>query len=200
MRIISGSAKGLKLAGPPANNFHIRPTSDRSREALFSILGQKVHGARVIDLFAGTGALGLETLSRGGKSAVFVDNSSVSISLIKRNVHSFLNCIESLNQSKQISIIKSDLRKNFNALKATENNKIKDKFDIIFLDPPYDKNLAEQTLSKLSSGEYLDEDGVIIVEERAKTLLPKNIKNLRLKDIRQYGDTGFWFYSCILVA
>jgi len=193
LRIISGKAKGLTLAGPPPKSGFIRPTSDRSREALFSIIGGRIEGAKVLDLYAGTGALGIESLSRGCASAVFVDNNSTSLSLIKRNLASFSRCIND-ELSARAAVIKADLRRGFNLpeqLAAFETSH----FDIIFLDPPYDKGLALKTLNHLDQKNILCDDGLIIVEERIKTVMPDNLESLALRDKRKYGDTGFWLYS-----
>lgn len=192
MRIISGKAKGLKLISPPSKSSFLRPTSDRGREALFSILGQRVIDASILDLFAGTGAIGLEAVSRGASSAVFIDNNPTSISLIKRNITAYFHCTGNNNLSQKLSVVQYDLRKGLVSSNPlfTEN-----KFDIIFLDPPYDKGLAIQTLKYLDNCEYLSEDGLIIVEERTKTIMPDNLASLKLKDKRKYGDTGFWMYS-----
>ena len=191
MRIISGKAKGLQLNSPSGRSLAIRPTSDRSREALFSILGEKIAQARVLDLYAGTGAFGLEALSRGAASAVFVDNSPTSLDLIRKNTIILQKCLNRETSQLDISIIKCDLRKGLQSV----FRKSSDPFDIIFLDPPYDKNLAQRTLESLDNTSFLAEHGLIVAEERVKAVLSVEFKQFRLLDRRRYGDTGFWIYT-----
>lgn len=193
MRIISGKAKGLKLSAPPGKSIAIRPTSDRSREALFSILGNRTPGAKVLDLYAGTGALGLEALSRGAASAVFVDNSHISLALIGKNIQAFRKCF-AREDPPLITVVKGDLR---NGLRPVFKN-LRGRaplFDIIFLDPPYDKNLAQRTLEHLDDSTFLAENGLIVAEERAKVVLSTEFERFKLCDSRRYGDTGFWIYA-----
>ena len=194
LRIISGIAKGIKLATPPGKSQSIRPTSDRSREALFSILGKKVAHSRILDLFSGTGALGLEALSRGGESAIFVDNSPTALNLLKTNIQIFSNSLVAEGDLPITKIVRCDLSRGLGPLaKYLEGETTL--FDIIFLDPPYDKGLSLQTLNQLDNDCYLAEDGIIIAEERSKIQLPERFKNLKLIDNRKYGETGFWFYK-----
>jgi len=194
LRIISGRAKGLQLNTPPGKSLAIRPTSDRSREALFSILGGNIDQARVLDLYAGTGAFGLEALSRGAASAVFVDNSPTSLDLIRKNIVILQKCLNLEPSQPDISIIKCDLRKGLQPVSRKYSGDA-NPFDIIFLDPPYDKNLAQQTLEHLDDTAFLAEDGLIVAEERAKAVLSVEFKIFRLLDKRRYGDTGFWIYT-----
>jgi len=194
MRIISGRAKGLRLATPPAKGNGIRPTSDRCREALFSILGTRIHKARVLDLYAGTGAFGLEALSRGAKSVTLVDNSPAALSLIRRNVELLRPRFHSGTSAfPKVSILRGDLRRGVNALLAGAEG-IENVFDIIFLDPPYDKNLAQTTLSDLDGSSFLAKNGLIVAEERSKVVLSKHFEHLSCIDTRTYGDTSFRFY------
>ena len=190
MRIIGGTAKGRRLQTPPKSTAKrtgrpvIRPTADRAREALFSIIGSEVENGEVLDLFAGTGALGLEALSRGARSAVFVDKNSQSITLIQKN-------IELCGFSDRSSIIKRDLAKSLSFLEKILPGK---EFSIIFIDPPYKNGLSLSMIKELSSGALLASSGLVIVEDDADIELPRSMGLLTLIDQRQYGDTGFWLY------
>ena len=190
MRIIGGTAKGRRLQTPPKSTAKrtgrpvIRPTADRAREALFSIIGSEVENGEVLDLFAGTGALGLEALSRGARSAVFVDKNSQSIKLIQKN-------IELCGFSDKSSIIKRDLAKSLSFLEKILPGK---EFSIIFIDPPYKNGLSLSMIKELSSGALLASSGLVIVEDDADIELPRSMGLLTLIDQRQYGDTGFWLY------
>jgi 16S rRNA (guanine966-N2)-methyltransferase len=206
LRIISGSARGLKLKGPHGQA--IRPTSDRAREALFNIIGSRVQDALVLDLFAGTGALGLEALSRGARHVTFVDNSPDALVLIKNNLQLFQKIATSkqgestpaegglsLSSRKPASVIKCDLRKELCFINK-ERKVLPSCFDLIFLDPPYAKELSLQTLTYLDKSAFLAEQGLLVVEDHAEVELPEAFSTLIIVDKRRYGDTGFWFY-CI---
>lgn len=165
----------------------IRPTSDRAREALFSILGQKVINSQVLDLFAGTGALGLEALSRGANRACFVDYHRLSLELLAKNIR---GCNFGPDRA---TILRHDLRKG--APPQLQSTSTDITFNLIFLDPPYGKNLAVKSLKWLSNSLIFAANAVIIAEERASVALPARCGILHLKDQRTYGDTGFWLYS-----
>lgn len=189
LRIISGWARGRRLVTPPGHTQDIRPTSDRAREALFSILGSAVPGSRVLDLYAGTGALGLEALSRGADEVVLVDFHRQSLEIISRNV---IICKHD-NEPGRVSVIRYDLRKGLPpAVTASADNR---KFDLIFLDPPYSQGLSLKTLEYLANGLLLSDDGIVVAEERSSETLPESCGVLTQTDQRVYGDTGFWFYS-----
>ncbi len=199
MRIISGSAGGRRLAAPgnPQHNRNIRPTSDRAREAIFNIIGfERLHDSTVLDLFAGTGALGIEALSRGARKAFFVDNYDPAINLIKRN-------ISICNFSKSSHLLKKDLFKGLFFLKSFVqkiDNAVADtvgSFDLVFLDPPYDKDQAGFFLSELQVNKLLNSSSLVIIEDRSQANLPDQVDCLSLFDKRKYGDTGFWLYRFI---
>ena len=152
MRIIAGSAKGIRLAPVPAG---VRPMSDRAREGLFSSLGPgAVEGARVLDLFAGSGALGLEAMSRGAPFCLFVEESADARASIRRNV-------EALSLTGVTKIWRRD------ATKLGEAGTMQP-FDLIFLDPPYGRGLAEQALASARTGGWLAPGALVVVEEAAK--------------------------------
>ncbi len=194
MRIISGKARGTKLYTPPNKSRDIRPTSDRCKEALFSILADRISNARVLDLYAGTGALGLEALSRGAQSAVFIDKSNSSLALIKKNsllVHKLFTGIEEI---PRILITKGELPKSLVYVIRNIDNSYKP-FDIIFLDPPYEKGFTEKTLECIDTNNLLAEQGIVVAEEYAKETLENDYKTFSLFTTRIYGDTGFWLYE-----
>jgi 16S rRNA (guanine966-N2)-methyltransferase len=188
MRIISGRSRGRKLHTPKEIKGReplIRPTSDRSREALFNIIGPKVIGARVLDLFAGTGALGLEALSRGAEHAVFVDDSQNACSLIDENC-------QLCHEEENVHILRRNLRKT-----PTFLNKLAEDqpFDFIFMDPPYGKGFIRNLLYFFGkTATILADQGMLIVEEVHDADLPKESQGLILQDFRTYGKTGFWIY------
>ena len=176
MRIIGGRARGLKLtevgAGDPAA--HLRPTSDRVRESIFNLLvnggyGAPLQGARVLDLFAGTGALGLEALSRGAVQATFVENGKAALALLTRN-------IGLMRAEGETSVLRRDVL----ALGVNPGAG----FDVVFLDPPYGKALGEAAL-KAAAG-WLVPGALVVWEEGAAPVLPQGFT---LEDQRKYGDT-----------
>lgn len=195
MRIISGSARGRRLFAPGSRGGErIRPTADRAREALFNILGRDlVQDATVLDLFAGTGALGLEALSRGAKSAVFVDNSPLALDLINKNI---IAC----GFSDKAHAVRHDLLKSLffwrkASATAREGGGQAPPFDLIFLDPPYRQGLCSQLLTALLATGLVGDGTRILFEDDSSTTLPEAVGPLQLYDRRAYGDTGFWFYE-----
>lgn len=187
MRIISGKAGGRRLASPPGRTLDIRPTSDRAREALFNILGSAVAGSRVLDLFAGTGALGLEAFSRGAAEITFVDFHRQPLEIIRQNISL---CVAN-DDPAVVRVLRHDLKKGLPPSLA--GGKVT--FDLIFLDPPYSQGLSLKTLQYLGNGTLLTPTGIVIAEERSSESLPDQCEMLHLFDRRIYGDTGFWLYS-----
>lgn len=181
LRVISGNAKGHKLK--TISGTATRPTTDRVKESVFNIISRFIVGARVLDLYSGTGNLGIESLSRGANFATFVDNSKGCLLTIKQNLlHTKL--------SDKSSIISMDV---FVALKklSKENRK----FDIIFLDPPYNKNLADETLKCLVESDIIEQGGMVIVEHGYKEDVPQQVEFLKKIRYQKYGDTIVSFYS-----
>lgn len=178
MRIIAGAFRGRALAslGKGDAAAHLRPTTDRTRESLFSMLqggrfGDPITGANVLDLFAGTGALGLEALSRGAAQASFVDDGAKALSLIRQNV-------QACGAAAQSQIIRRDARRLGPHVGAP--------FDLVFLDPPYGKGLGEKALQSALDGGWIAEGALIVWEESAAIILPESCITL---DARRYGDT-----------
>ncbi|WP_435257601.1 16S rRNA (guanine(966)-N(2))-methyltransferase RsmD [Thioclava sp. FR2] len=178
MRIIGGRSRGLHLApvGEGDAKAHLRPTTDRVREAIFNLLlnggyGNPVEGARVLDLFAGTGALGLEALSRGAARVAFVDDGATSRALLRRN-------IELMRAMGQTDVWRRD------ATRMGPNRGAG--YDLVFLDPPYGMGLGEKALASLVEGNWLTADALIVLEEGNAPLAPAGFNQL---DQRKYGDT-----------
>jgi 16S rRNA (guanine966-N2)-methyltransferase len=191
MRITGGSAKGRHLIGPKAGWRFIRPTGDRVREALFNILGDEMVDSTVLDLYAGTGALGLEALSRGAETAIFVDQSRQALELIHGNL---TNCFPTARASlQQLNLSQEDSLK-----RLTKKMPAQLLFDIIFLDPPYEKKLAEKTLAMVERGALLKDNGLVVAEERASEQLAEQYGTLTLASHRSYGETGIWLYRNIV--
>ena len=189
MRITGGKARSRKLITPRATGKdYIRPTSDRVREALFSILGELVPDARVLDLFAGTGSFGLDALSRGAELVVFVDDFPRALKLVQQNLH---NCFDNFNAQ----VLRLNLEKNTSYTALKNHFSGQTLFNIVFLDPPYEKKMAETTLTMIQKTGLVAPDGLVIAEERWKVNLPDQIGSLQLHLHRRYGETGIWIYK-----
>jgi len=180
MRIVGGRLGGRTLAAPKSQA--VRPTSDRLRESLFNILahgyGDPIAGARVLDLFAGTGALGLEAMSRGAAFALLIDDGTEARALIRQNV-------EALGLGGVTRVFRRDATR----LGAVHPN---EPFGLVFLDPPYRKGLAEKSLASLRDGAWLAPEALVIVEEAADAGLaaPQGYAEI---ERRRYDDTEFTF-------
>jgi 16S rRNA (guanine966-N2)-methyltransferase len=179
MRIVGGQFRGRTLQGPKSQS--IRPTADRLRESLFNILahayGDPVTGARVLDLFAGTGALGLEAISRGAAFALFVDDGADARALLRAN-------IDSLGLGGATRVFRRD------ATRLGPANPV-EPFSLAFLDPPYGKGLAEKALTAAREGAWLTPDALIVVEEAAGAFAaPAGYEEIERRD---YDDSEFTF-------
>ncbi|SHJ58635.1 16S rRNA (guanine(966)-N(2))-methyltransferase RsmD [Tepidibacter formicigenes] len=181
MRVISGSARGLKLKSP--KGMDVRPTTDRVKESVFNIINNRLIDSFVLDIFSGTGSLGIEALSRGAQKCTFIDSSKESIKVIKEN-------IEKARVNDKSEVILSDAISAINKLGVR-----RDKFDIIFMDPPYLKNLIEPVLEEISKKNILEEDGIIIVEHDTKDELLEEINNLYKYREKKYGNTTISFFA-----
>lgn len=170
MRIIAGEYKGRRLASP--QDYSIRPTTDKVKEALFSILADRIYGRRVLDLFAGTGNLGIEALSRGAEICVFADSSRESLRLIRENI---AHC--KAEDGAQIEV--GDYRKVL--------GKQSEPFDVILLDPPYDKGLLDDCLRLIAENHLLTDDGVIVAEHRKEESMPQELYGFKKEKERKYG-------------
>ncbi len=182
MRITGGRSKGRILSSPKGRR--IRPTADRVREAIFNILGQDLSGYHVLDLFSGTGSLGLEALSRRAECVVFIDNLSESIDLIKKNV-------ALCGYQRSGMILRRDLTRGIPWGHAF----LKKNFDLVFLDPPYSKNPAPLLLEEISTGERLSAVARVVIETGKMANLPIFFSGLEMVDARVYGDTKISIYE-----
>jgi len=176
MRIISGHCKGRKLVKIPGKQ--IRPTSDRTREAIFNILGQKVKKAKVLDLFAGTGALGIEALSRGACHATFID---ISCDIILQN-------LELCHFKETSRVICCDI-----VMALPKSLMHRQMFDLVFIDPPYGKGYIELTLQNKSFTDLLDGDCIIIAEQSCKENLEIKFSALDIYKQKKYSNTNIYF-------
>ena len=187
MRITGGSARGRRLAAPGSGRDVIRPTCDRGREALFNLLGPRPAGSRVLDLFAGTGALGIEALSRGAVFALFVDRSLTAGRLIETNLRACL-------VHPAAAFVRLNLATAANLAPLGAGLEPGIAFDLVFLDPPYRQHLADRVLPLLEPAGLLNPGAVVIVEEHALAELPEQTGALTLTDRRRYGETGLWIF------
>ncbi len=169
MRVIAGSARGTKLFCP--DGLSIRPTHDRVKEAVFSMLGDRIVGARILDLFAGTGALGIEALSRGAEHVTFVDASPRSLKAVAQN-------LEKTHLAPKASVVQSDF---LCFLKSTGES-----YDLIFLDPPYNEGYMEKILETVATRNLLAENGIIYCEfDGDAPALPQNVYHIMRE--KKYG-------------
>ena len=174
MRIIGGKHRSRVLTEFAGED--VRPTSDRAREALFNILSFTVRGARVLDLFAGSGALGLESLSRGAKEAVFNDASKASIAILKKNITTL--------KEENVRIYNYDFSVCLDAVQG--------QFDIVFIDPPYKQEYGAQALKKIAERGLLTESGVAVYERDRP--FDGEVTGLKKYDERRYGKAYFTFF------
>ena len=175
MRVISGTAGGRQLKSPSGDA--VRPTADHVKEALFNMLQFDLEGRRVLDLFGGSGQLGIEALSRGAREAVFIDQNKNSVALIRENLK---RC------GMNAQVLQTD------ALSYLSRG---EKFDIIFVDPPYDEGLYEPVLSRINAVDNLNEGGIIICESRADAVLPDMLSPYRLLRRRRYGSMALTLFT-----
>ena len=181
MRVISGSAKGVRLESLEGNN--TRPTLDRVKEALFNILQNDVRDAYVLDLFSGSGALAIEALSRGAKFGVLCDKSNEAIRIIGKN-------LQKAGLENKGKVIKNDYLKALEGLSEY-------KFDIIFIDPPYAGDIAVKAIDKIMELDLLSEDGIIVLEtdDDKRELEELEKINVNVYDLRKYGRVKLIFLN-----
>lgn len=181
MRIISGKARGTKLYTLEGEN--TRPTLDRVKESVFSIIQSEIEGAQILDLFAGSGAIGLEFLSRGAQKAVLCDKSKEAVNIIKKN-------IEKTHMEQETQVFNTDFE---NCLERLKN----EQFDIIYVDPPYETNYILKSLEKIIKLNIAKEECLIIIETDDEQRIEKEIKNIDVEivDKRKYGRATIIFLS-----
>ena len=181
MRIVGGKAKGRRLLS--AKGLKTRPTSDKVKESIFNILRLDFEGKEVLDLFAGTGNLGIEALSRGAMSAVFIENNRRAISILERNLN---NC----NFIDRSEIIESNVAL---GIKSLENKGLS--FDLVFLDPPYEEQFLKGTLVKVSRSKILKDGALVTAEHSHLESIEQHVERLTLVDQRRYGKTLVSFFE-----
>ena len=180
MRIIAGTHKGRKLFSLPGKE--TRPTSGKVREAIFSICTGRVADANVLDLFAGTGAFGLEAISRGATTAVFVDSDRQGIEVIRKN-------IAACGTGDKTHVCCTDIQAGLNPVAATGIS-----FDIVFMDPPYKSRAVRPTLENLARTPVMKKGAIIIVEHGPYEEIPTDITGMDVIDRRKYGKTLVTFF------
>ena len=176
MRVISGTRGGLPLKSLPG--LDTRPTTDKVKGSIFSILSFRITGKRVLDLFSGSGAMGIEALSRGATSAVLVDSSRKAGEIIRKN-------LEFTKLSASCVCLPAD----------KYLNSCNEKFDVIFMDPPYFSTHIQECLEIISRRNLLSEDGIIVAESDKTEVFPEKLSGFSLTDERFYGRVAVRFYS-----
>ncbi len=183
MRVISGTARGTKLES--IDDINTRPTLDRVKESLFNIIQNRIDGSMVLDLFAGSGAIGIEFISRGCQKVYFCDKSKQAVKMIEKNLTrtKFIDKSEIFNEDYT------------NVLTKLSNKNIK--FDFVYIDPPYKHNLAADSIAKILTLDLLKKDGSIIVETDEKERDLKEIEKLQVEvyDLRKYGRANLIFLN-----
>ncbi len=174
MRVITGTARGRKLTEP--KDMSVRPTTDMVKEAIFSIVQFDVPGRRVLDLFAGTGQLGIEAISRGAKECVFVDNSPASLALVRKNL---AIC------GMQAPVIRADAQSYLRSC---------GKFDLVLIDPPYHQGLYDKILQEVFGFDILNDGGIILVESMRGEPLPEAVPPYAFGRIYNYGKISLTTY------
>ncbi|MEX2494401.1 MAG: 16S rRNA (guanine(966)-N(2))-methyltransferase RsmD [Nitrospirales bacterium] len=181
IRIVAGSLKGRKI--PTLQGQGIRPTSLRAREALFSILGSVIQGACVADLFAGSGAIGLEALSRGAQSAIFIEQNPAAGQILEKTLARF-------KMTSQSQVFIQDV-----ALAIQNPDLIGCRpFDVLYIDPPYQFEQSHQLLTEIEEADLLAKNGQVIYEHYSKRTPPSAIGHWELSRTAKYGETGLSFY------
>ncbi len=193
MRVIAGYARGRRIQSVKGRD--VRPSSDKVREAVFQILTLRLdrpwEDVRVLDLYAGTGALGIEALSRGARSAVFVDGSPAALNVVRRN-------LDLCGFTERARIIRAEIGRSLKRLQSL----LPDPFELVLVDPPYAHGLGEKVLACLADTRILAPGGTAVIEESARVSLPETITGtcegpIVIDDRRCYGGTGVWFYKKI---
>jgi len=183
MRVISGKARGTKLNS--IDDISTRPTLDRVKESLFNIIQNKIENSEVLDLFSGSGAIGIEFLSRGCKKAYFCEKSFIASKMIKQN-------LQKTNLFNQAVLIEKDYKKCLNELQQKGIS-----FDIIYIDPPYKEDIAVKAVEQILSLNLLKEKGIIIIETDDKERELKELEQISIEvyDLRKYGRVSLIFLN-----
>jgi 16S rRNA (guanine966-N2)-methyltransferase len=184
LRIIGGRLRGKKLAS--LSGCSIRPTADRLRESIFNIIAARVPNAVVLDLFAGTGAFGIEALSRHASAAVFIDNSRAAVTAIYRN-------LEMCRLQGRARVVLTDIARGLGRIPMPQP-----RFDLVFMDPPYDRGFVQNGLKSLRRNPILAPDHRLILEHSSQEPLPFDLEGFVLHDQRRYGKTLVSFLEGML--
>jgi 16S rRNA (guanine966-N2)-methyltransferase len=180
MRIVAGALKGRRIDGPSWDG--LRPTSDSLRETLFNVLGPTLDGCRVLDAFAGTGAVGIEAISRGASHVTFLDSDSRAITLVKRNI---AHC----GVENACAIIRDDF------MTPRARNRVIDRFDLVFLDPPYEGMDAAAIVDAAS--QRVTPGGRVVIEHSRRATFPESASGLARWRLLEAGDSALSFYKTI---
>lgn len=180
MRIISGRFKGRQLTNFKAE--HIRPTTDRVKETLFNILMGDIEGRRVLDLYAGTGNLGIEALSRGAAYVECVESHKLSLKIIREN-------LDKLGITKEVRVTAQDVFKYVKSYKGPA-------FDVIFIDPPFTEKWAHDTMLALQSSSLAVTGAIVVIESSRHERIDDHYGSFRLLDRREFGDKSASFFRC----
>lgn len=181
MRVIAGSVKGRKLKAPPGQE--TRPITDRIKEALFNVLGSDIIDTDFLDLFAGSGSVGIEALSRGARRAVFVDNSKIAVKVMKEN-------ITACKFTEQAQICEMDVFRAVNFLEQKKKN-----FEYIYIDPPFKNDkIFHKIMDELGETGLLSEDGILIIRTQKNKELAQQFKNLIQYRYNHYGESCLNYY------
>jgi 16S rRNA (guanine966-N2)-methyltransferase len=175
IRIIGGELKGRKLA--TVHGIKTRPTAERVRESIFNILADSVRGTRILDLFAGTGAMGIEALSRGAEFVLFADDHKAALSALSKNIKTCL-------LQNRAETIKWNILKNLNIIRSRRPG-----FNLVFIDPPYNKDMILPTLSNLAMSQCLETQARLIIEHSPLEPIPENLPGFITSRQRRYGKT-----------
>lgn len=180
MRVIAGEYRGRRLETIEGKS--IRPTSDMVKESLFNILLDYTIDCTFLDLFAGSGSVGIEAISRGASNVIFIDSSVDSLKILRKNIDSLKIC-------KGYEVYNADYK-----LAIDKLNTNKKSFDVIFIDPPYSKGIAQDAIVRIEKSNILNKNGIIAVEHDDKDNMPENLENLIMHKQRRYGNTRLSFY------
>jgi 16S rRNA (guanine966-N2)-methyltransferase len=182
--VISGTLRGRRLIAPGGRS--TRPTADRIKESVFNILAGCLADRRVLDLYAGTGALGIEALSRGAASAIFIDQAKIALAALRRN-------IETLKLEDRTRILRWNILNNLNCLAADYQQ-----IDLVFMDPPYEVDAVAPTLTALVACDALAPGARVVIEHSVRETITPPLDGLRLSDQRQFGKTLVSFMEAML--
>jgi 16S rRNA (guanine966-N2)-methyltransferase len=181
MRIITGIAKGRKIIAP--EGMDTRPTSDRVKESVFNIISKKIYGARVLDVFSGTGNLGLEAISRGADWCTFVEKNKITYKILLQNINN-------LGFKEKCDTYNRDA---FDVLEMLGKNS--GKYDIIFLDPPYSNGLVEKAIIEINAKGFMSDEGIIMSEYDENDVIPENLNGIKIYRTEKYGRTKISFWA-----